>query len=527
MSAVLRAGGKRRVWFSAALVLSGLFTAGRLAAQDRLCASPSVGTAHWARSAIERLIDAGVIRESGFDLGSRSLPHADLALAFRQAARQAVLERSPYARLALGYALRFAEQFHRPLDARDLSISVTSELAYHRVQGDVRSGTGYDNINDWTGVVPSRTISEPAAGGVLSITSPYCVGGRFSAYVVPEGLVVREAYLVAEQWKLVGWVGRRALGYGQSGEATGIVLRGTHDMDGFGGALAERVYLPGPLRLLGKVHLESFFARIQNNGDTRLGGFEHPWMWGARGSVTPHPRVTIGLNRAAMFGGEGNSPVTAGNLAKMIFTGNLRDSAGVVSIGSGAFSNQLLSMDIRVRPPLGAIPLVLYAEAGMDDGSGAWRDVPGVRAGVSLAAVPGIPELKLGLERTSFAHSCCGNSAWYRNWSFRGGWADDGVPLGHPLGGQGVEWRLIAQLDALDTRLRVGGQAFRRERGPESLYAPEREGISNGVTWALEFKPRRDVELFVRGTFEEGERSWSETRLNVGGRLYFALTVQD
>jgi hypothetical protein len=527
MSVGWRIAAKRRVSFSAALVLWGFFTGARVAAQDRLCGSPSVPPGHWSRIAIERLVDAGVIRETGFDLGSRSLPHADVALAFRQAARQALLERSPYAQLALGYALRFAEQFHRPIDTRDLSISVSSELAYNRVNGNVRSGFGYDNINDWTGVTRSRDLSEPRVGIALSVTSPICVGGRMAGYAVPEGVFFDEAYMVGEQWGLVGWVGRRVMGYGQLGSTTGIVLRASRSADGFGGALAERIYLPSVLRFLGPIHMETFFSRLDSNGDERLGAFDNPWLWGARGSITPHSRVTIGLNRAAMFGGSGNSPVTIGNLARMIFTGNVRDSVGLVSVGSAAFSNQLLSMDVRLRPPLGMLPLVLYIEAGMDDASGAWRDVPGVRAGASLAAVPGLPQLRLGFERTSFAHSCCGNSAWYRNWSFRGGWADAGVPLGHPLGGQGVEHRLSMQLDANDARLRIGTAVFDRERGPENLYAPERAGGSRGVTWVVELKARRDLELFTRGTFEDGERSWSETRLIAGGRLNFALTVQD
>src|SRR5690625_1346431 len=85
----------------------------------------------------------------------------------------------------------------------------------------------------------------------------------------------------------------------------------------------------------------------------------------------------------------------------------------------------------------------------------------GVRVvGLELAAVPGLPEVALGIERTSFAKGCCGNTIWYRNWSLRGGWAAGGRPLGHPLAGHGVEWLVHGRADLFSARARIGFQLF-------------------------------------------------------------------
>src|SRR5690606_19329001 len=139
--------------------------------------------------------------------------------------------------------------------------------------------------------------------------------------------------------------------------------------------------------------------------------------------------------------------------------------------------------------------------------------------GVELAALPRIPEVALGIERTTFAGGCCGNTIWYRNWSLRGGWADDGRPLGHPLAGHGNEWLAFGRADLFEARMRTGFQFFTRNRGPASLLAPERSGRSHGGRVSVEGRLWERINLFLHGSLEDGAAGWRESLLRVGGQV--------
>jgi hypothetical protein len=149
-----------------------------------------------------------------------------------------------------------------------------------------------------------------------------------------------------------------------------------------------------------------------------------------------------------------------------------------------------------------------------------YHKVPGVRAGAYVGALPGLPQVALGAERTSFAHSCCGNTVWYRNWRFIGGWAENGHPLGHPLGGQGVEWRAYARAALSNARVRLRADVFTRERGPENLFAPERMGSSRGGQAELQVRVHQAGDIVVGGSIEDGD-DWRSTSFATGVRLWF------
>ena len=66
-----------------------------------------------------------------------------------------------------------------------------------------------------------------------------------------------------------------------------------------------------------------------------------PGLFGARLGVRPHPRITLGISRAAIFGGEGR-PLTLRKLAGL--------AVGVIR--NSDFENQILSFDARLRLPM-------------------------------------------------------------------------------------------------------------------------------------------------------------------------------
>ena len=158
-------------------------------------------------------------------------------------------------------------------------------------------------------------------------------------------------------------------------------------------------------------------------------------------------------------------------------------------------------------------------EWGFEDSAGAWKNVPGVLLGVAVWDLPGLPGVRLGVERTEFARACCGNPIWYRHMFLLGGWTQDRRPLGHPLGGHGQEWLVHGSGGLLDERLQLRASVAFRDRRSENLYAPDRTGPSQAGRLAATWRQGRwgvDVELA-----SEAATEWSETRLRTAARVTF------
>jgi hypothetical protein len=310
-------------------------------------------------------------------------------------------------------------------------------------------------------------------------------------------------------------VGAEPVGYGPAAGG-GIVLSGAAALPRVEVQTTRPVTLPGILRVLGPASFHSFLTRLDERrhpGD--------PYLWGMRAALRPHPRLTVGVNRASIFGGDSvATPVDFESVGKMLL--------GILSPG---FENQVVAADFRYRLPTEAVlPVTLYLEWGADDAAGAWWDVPGRVFGAYVPAVPGLEALAVGAEYTSFATLCCGNPGWYMHSALPGGWAAEGAPLGHPLGGEGREFLLYSHADLADARLRLDARAFRRDRGREgydmyphagNLYAPERAGTSTGVQAGGSWRLTRGTELRLSALREVGRGGWRSHELDLNASLIF------
>jgi hypothetical protein len=373
-------------------------------------------------------------------------------------------------------------------------------------RGAARAGDGYFHDEDWEGARPQPDVSGPA----VLVTARVHAGRRLA--------MALQAGRAAKEWKVVAatvavsagpfdaWAGRRRLHYG-AGRGGGTVLgtgmdalpelthRTQYSLDGAGIHTREPFPFPRPLHFLGVARIEAAGGRLPRNGVV-----EAPFVAFGRFLFTPFtPRLTLGVNRGAIFGGDGN-PVTAGRLAGLLI--------GLHGGEGGEFENQVFSVVARARPPLGSLPLELYLEWGMDDTAGAISDMPAIIGGIDLGAVPGVPVLALGVEAARYPVSCCGNPIWYRSVFFRGSWADEGRIFAHPLGGHGSELLGHLRLDLPELGLLARVQAFTRFRGDENLYSPGRTGRSGGVGADVEYHFRRGTGVRLSGGFEDG-RGWS------------------
>jgi hypothetical protein len=463
---------------------------------------------HWAWDAVRRLEAAGVAPPAADrTLASITVRHARAVFTSAgESARRA--GRPELAALAEGYARLLAQE----ADSVGRVAGLVLRAGWAGASGEALAGDGYFVSEDWQGARPVAS----ATGPVVAVRAH---GHLFEpmAWSVDVGaaageFTLRSAALSGALGPFDLWVGRRRLQYGigrGGGMVLGAAIAGVHDLDqrtvhpfdGGGIEVRDPFRFPAFLRFLGPARIEVVGGRLP-----RVGGVERPWV--VFGRLTGHPfsdRITLGINRGAIFGGDGIR-LTPGRLFGVLY--------GAHGGEGGEFENQVFSTLASIRPPLGdRIPLLLYIEWGMDDTSGAVSSVPGVVVGADLGAVPGLPRLAVGVERTSYAQSCCGNPIWYRHVFYRGSWAVEGRLLAHPLGGHGRELLAHARYDLPERGLLVSAEAFQRQRYHENLFAPERHGPSIGGRASLEVGGPMALSLRMQASHERAE-GWRTTQLS-------------
>src|SRR6185369_5605886 len=224
-----------------------------------------------------------------------------------------------------------------------------------------------------------------------------------------------------------------------------------------------------------------------------------------RGSIQPLRSLTLGVNRAALFGGDGH-PAKPLDVLQML--------AGGYGGDSGDFENQVVSVDARLTLATRQ-PVEFYIEWAADDGAGMWHNAPAITVGSLLPTLHAAPNVFLGFEFTTVARKpdCC-NTYWYRNVFFRGSWSKDDVPLGHALGGHGTEWAMRIGWDPANAHVRFRSRFVARNRGAENLFAPERAGRSVGWDGSLALRVNR-AELELQGNVEDGT-GWRSSALRAG-----------
>lgn len=493
--------------------------------------SPSLPADHWAVEAARRAASLG-LAPADFAWGDGTLTQGAAGWALREASARAAAVKSPLQATVASDWHRFAREFPATAarlggaagqpapsprrTARTPRLPVGSSMSARFVSADgrllpVRSrDRTRENVSP---PQPLRDLSDVELDlRVWALLGPHAaaeVGGGRSG----EEWRLRNWQVAAGARSLGAWVGQRAPDFGP-GAGGGLVFDGRATFAGGGIALTNPVRPPWILRHLGWARGEAFLSRIDSSAATR-----HPWVFGSHASLTPHPRLLIGATQAFMFSGEGLPPFTWRNFKEMFLT------HGIKTAGR-EFENGIASVEARWRPPVPRLPAVLYVEWGTDDNHSAWFRFPAVVAGVSLPAVPRVPALSLGLERTSFARPCtgCGGCAceyyatWYRHYVFMDGWTLDRQPIGHPLGGDGTEWLAYGRYDDAAHRIRLDARAFARERGRYNLYAPAREGRSAGASLGAEYRVGDALELEVHGSLERGRRDWHTAALSAGLR---------
>lgn len=514
---------------SVCLVVSLALPAGQAAAQaDAISvvpaeASPVYSAAflppdHWSTAAVRRVAALGLA--PGFDPALRPHTQREVGEILERAASAEAGLPAGTARLVRAWEARYRAELAlaggatngwrapwRATAARWLA-GTGAEAGYVRRTGAIATGWGYVDGNpafpEWNPPTPRPDLDGVAWAAALQVAPHRDVAVRAEASE-QAGKGRLEGYVAGRAAAVAFWAGRRSTAYGPG--SSGIVLSPT-PLDGFGLQTARAFRLPWVLRHAGDIHVGLTLSRRDLPRS-----FDDVTVLTTRGSVEPHPRLRLGVSRGAFFGGEGNGDVDFFDVFSVLIGKHAGDVASELD-------NQVVAVDVDFRPPTERwLPLRLYLEWGFEDSAGAWRNVPGVLAGIQAPAVPGLPGLSLTVERASFGRSCCGNPIWYRHSVFSDGWTHEDEPMGHDLGGHGDEWSLGGRLDLLDARLRFSGRAFSRWRGNESLYAPDREGNSTGAEAGIEWDVAGGLRARARAALEDGT-GWRESAMLVGLRAF-------
>jgi hypothetical protein len=356
------------------------------------------------------------------------------------------------------------------------------------------------------GLPPSASTEAPLGGPEVG-DGPAVVGwaavaaGGWGSLAVEPGLGAGGLRLVTAD-AAVAWrnlrlsAGRGQVRYGADGESA-VALRTGAPFDRIEARSRAPFRLPGVLGAAGTVTVHTALG-VHPDRER----FSRPvYLWAFRASARPHGRLTVAANRAALFGG----PAADGRITLRDF---LRVAAGAYHPDGSSFENQNGSLQVRYRPPTErTVPLLVHVEWGADDAAGGLDEAPGVVAGLRIPAVPGLPALGVGGEFAWFGVRCCRPEGlrWYLHKHLA--WAAGGQPMGHPLGGNGREWRVHGSGSFLDARVRTDARLMLRTREALTLYGPERAGRSRAGALVLELVPSRRLELALRGSGEWG-RGW-------------------
>src|SRR5690606_12877298 len=141
----------------------------------------------------------------------------------------------------------------------------------------------------------------------------------------------------------------------------GGALTGAATIDAGQLGTRQAVERPGIVQPLGHAALHTFVGRLDEERHP-----DDPWFWGASLRIQPNRRLTLGVSRAAIFGGD--EAVTTERVLSMLI-------GRVVGLG---FENQVVSASGRLTLPTErVVPLALHLEWGAEDAAGSWWAVPG------------------------------------------------------------------------------------------------------------------------------------------------------
>ena len=156
---------------------------------------------------------------------------------------------------------------------------------------------------------------------------------------------------------------------------------------------AEPLYVPLLSRLTGPFRYDFFVGSLKGHSDPN-----DPWMHLEKISFKPTANVEFGFVRSTIWGGKGHVPITIGSFLKSFFS--FQNVLAAEKFSRGDPGARFGTFDFSWRLPFLSHWLTLYTDSLVHDDVSP-VDAPrhaGVRPGLYLSEVPGIPRLDLRVE---------------------------------------------------------------------------------------------------------------------------------
>jgi hypothetical protein len=338
------------------------------------------------------------------------------------------------------------ERFRGEFDAR--SYIKPADRVYFRY---VHSDDGDELVYNNDGVV-----YEDGSNFSLGFASR-AVLGPVSAYINPEfryseddeDYVMRRAYGAIDLWRLSLQAGTDSQWWGPGRHGSILLSNNAQPFTMLKLSNPEPALLPWVFGYLGPFRFVFFVTALEEERTV-----PEPVLWGLRFNFKPTPYIEIGLQRTALFGGEGR-PEDIETWWKSFTTRH--ENEGGVEAG-----DQRAGVDLKLTLPLRWQPFQLYAEVDGEDNE---VGLPSKRAYLVGAYLPRILDLeRLGL-RAEYAstHLKKHPPVWYKHHIYRSGYTYKGRVIGHHMGTDSDD--LFFELSYLMPELNGGVRvAYDRER---------------------------------------------------------------
>jgi len=428
-----------------------------LAAQERATSLEAFLPAeHWSRHALRRLAGIGAVA-AGDAIGAWPLARSRVRRLLEDADTSTVAA----AALTRHHVRHFESEFDTFTTAPvALHGSLEAGMSAHGAR--LRAGRSFLE-GDYSGPVDIPDDVHPAFDASASLRLMNRLVLAAALRDTAGDVHIHEAYAALRAGPLLARAGRISFGLGGASNGGDFVLDSPPPFDGAVLELPEGFGLPRPI---GRVRASLLVSRMARSGD-----IEHPWFLAARVTFAPADNFVWGLQRAIIFGGEGNEEVTVRRLLEALI--GLTDTENKAT----NFENQMVSGDLFWKLP--DRPVSVHAIWATDDAGQAFINVPAVVIGADWHVLPFAPSLGAGVDVSIITPQKATYPPWYIHRGLGDGWTDRGTPLGHPLGGHGRE--LLLTVQGSGTNIEASGRFFVRKRGRFNLFAPDLEGNSVGV----------------------------------------------
>ena len=268
--------------------------------------------------------------------------------------------------------------------------------------------------------------------------------------------------------------GAQSLNWGPGPGGSALLSDNAVPMDMLRFSPVQPINLPGFLRFMGPVRVETFIGRLKD-----ISYPPRPWIFGQKFSFKPFKDFEWSYGRTTILGGIGR-PLNTREILDAYF--------GQVDITNSVPGDSRTSIDWTWRIPHVHDYLVFYGELEDDDDSIPLQNLtkPILRPGIYITRLPGIPKMDLDFEWTdSESPGGRGNGQLnYWNGNYRNGYLNGGDLMGNTVGRMGNSFQVWStywfsprhslQFTAKDSRVYKnylpGGAAWQDYRVTHNVY---------------------------------------------------------